>query len=63
MLIGIEFKRHKVHIEEENRTVWFWRIAPYTSNVDIVKFYGSVIFVLGMGTLVFLGSCIRDAQQ
>lgn len=56
MLIGIEFKRRKVHLEDEDRTVWFWRIAPYVRDADPIKVGAFFIFTLGMTILVLLGS-------
>lgn len=56
MLIGIEFKRRKVHLEDEGRTVWFWRVAPYVRDADPIKVGAFFIFTLGMTVLVLLGS-------
>lgn len=63
MLIGIEFKRKKIYIPEENRSVWFWRVAPYTKDVDYIKFYSVIIFTLGMLGVLYIGSCVTLAQQ
>lgn len=56
MLIGIEFKRRKVHLEDEGRTVWFWRVAPYVVGADPIKVGAFFIFTIGMTVLVLLGS-------
>ena len=56
MLIGIEFKRQKVHLEDEDRTVWFWRVAPYVRDADPVKVGAFFVFTIGMTVLVLLGS-------
>lgn len=56
MLIGIEFKRKKVFLVDENRTVWYWRVAPYIKDVDPVKIGAFFVFTLGMTVLVLLGS-------
>lgn len=56
MLIGIEFKRRKVHLEDEGRTVWFWRVAPYVRDADPIKVGAFFIFTIGMTVLVLLGS-------
>lgn len=59
MLIGIEFKRRKVHLEDEDRTVWFWRVAPYVRDADPVKVGAFFVFTLGMTALVLLGRVIE----
>lgn len=59
MLIGIEFKRRKVHLEDEGRTVWFWRVAPYVRDADPVKVGAFFVFTLGMTALVLLGRIIE----
>lgn len=59
MLIGIEFKRRKVHLEDEDRTVWFWRVAPYVRDADPVKVGAFFVFTLGMTALVLLGRIIE----
>jgi hypothetical protein len=59
MLIGIEFKRRKVHLEDEGRTVWFWRVAPYVRDADPVKVGAFFVFTLGMTALVLLGRVIE----
>lgn len=56
MLIGIEFKRRKVHLQDEDRTVWFWRVAPYVRDADPIKVGAFFIFTIGMTVLVLLGS-------
>ena len=61
MLIGIEFKRRKVHLEDEDRTVWFWRVAPYVVGADPVKVGAFFFFTIGMTALVLLGS-VLEAQ-
>lgn len=63
MLIGIEFKRKKVFLLEENRTVWFWRIAPYTKDVDSLKLYSLLFAIAGMSIIMMIGSCVRDAHR
>jgi hypothetical protein len=59
MLIGIEFKRTKVHIIEEGRTVWFWRIAPYVRGVDSTKVGAAVFFVVAMSIIYLIGENVR----
>lgn len=61
MLIGIEFKRHRVHLQEagESRSVWFWRVAPYVRGADPVKVGAFFVFTLGMTALVLLGRLIE----
>lgn len=59
MLIGIEFKRRKVFLVEEHRTVWYWRVAPYVRDADPVKVGAFFVFTLGMGAIVLIGSVIN----
>jgi hypothetical protein len=62
MLIGIEFKRKKVFLIDENRTVWYWRIAPYVVDAD-PKIVFSVFFaVLGMSLVVLIGSIVESIR-
>lgn len=63
MLIGVEFKRKKVYLEDEGRYAWFWRVAPYIQDVEHAKFYSVVIFVVGMLGVLYIGSCVRHLQQ
>ena len=56
MLVGIEFKRSKVRTED-GREVWFWRIAPYSQDVDKTKLAALTVFVLGMGAIFMIASC------
>lgn len=53
MLIGIELKRKKVFLVEENRSVWFWRVAPYVRDVDSTKI-GAFIFIIFAMSVIFL---------
>jgi hypothetical protein len=56
MLVGIEFKRARVRTEE-GRDVWFWRVAPYSQDVDKTKLAAFAVFVLGMSTIFMIASC------
>lgn len=58
MLIGIEFKRRKVFLVEEHRTVWFWRVAPYVRDADPVKVGAFFIFTLCMSAIFLIGSIV-----
>jgi hypothetical protein len=57
MLIGIEFKRTKVTMPHENRTVWFWRVAPYLRDVDANRVGAFFVVLLGVLVLSMLPSC------
>lgn len=61
MLIGIEFKRKKVFLTEENRSVWFWRVAPYVRDANPVRVGAFFAFTIGMTILFILGS-VGQAQ-
>lgn len=56
MLIGMEFKRAKVRTED-GRDVWFWRVAPYSQDVNTTKLVGAMVFVLGMSAIFMIASC------
>ena len=59
MLIGIEFKRKKIYDVEENRSYWYWRVAPYVRDADPVKVGAFFVFTLGMSALVLIGKVIE----
>jgi hypothetical protein len=58
MLIGIEFKRKKVYDIEENRSYWYWRVAPYCRGIDHERFVAIVFAVLCMAGVVLIGSIV-----
>lgn len=55
MRVGIEFKRRRIFDAENGCNVWFWRIAPYCTDVDPVKATGFFVFVGGMTILFLIG--------
>lgn len=62
MLIGIEFKRRKVHLEDEGRTVWFWRVAPYVRDADPKVVFSVFFAVLGMSLVVLIGTIVESIR-
>lgn len=62
MLIGIEFKRTKVHIVEENRSVWYWRVAPYCRGVNHERFIAVVFAIVCMAGVLLIGSLVGGQQ-
>ena len=62
MLIGIEFKRAKVHIIEENRSVWYWRVAPYCVGINHERFIAILIGIVCMAGVVLLGTMSGGGQ-
>lgn len=56
MLIGIEFKRKKVYLTEDNRSVWFWRVAPYVKDANPVKVGAAFFFVIAMSLIFAIGA-------
>jgi hypothetical protein len=59
MLIGIEFKRKKVYDVEENRSYWYWRVAPYVRDVDSTKVGAAVFFLVAMSIIYLIGENVR----
>jgi hypothetical protein len=62
MLIGIEFKRKKVHDVEENRSYWYWRIAPYCRGVNHERFIAVVFAIVCMAGVLLIGSLVGGQQ-
>ena len=62
MLIGIEFKRRKVFLVEEHRTVWYWRVAPYVVDADPKVVFSVFFAVLGMSLVVLIGSIVESIK-
>lgn len=59
MLIGIEFKRKKIYLTDEDRSVWFWRIAPYVRDADPVKVGAGFFFIIAMGIIFAIGAYVE----
>lgn len=60
MLIGIEFKRRKLFDEENQRDVWFWRVALHTKGCDPTKLIGGLTFFIGMTALLIIGKYLQQ---